>query len=47
MFKLADANTNNETNKNSDWQWLTTIIRLLILLIKVFIGATTEIIVAT
>jgi len=47
MFKLADANTNNETNKNSDWQWLTTIIRLLILLIKVFIGAATEIIVAT
>ena len=47
MFKLADANTNNETNKNSDWQWLTTIIRLLILLIKVFIGEVTKIIVAT
>ena len=47
MFKLADANTNNETNKNSDWQWLTTIIRLLILLIKVFIGVVPEIIVSS
>jgi hypothetical protein len=55
MFKLADVNSDNEIDENSDElhrqstfnNGLQQLSGYLFLLIKVFIGATTEIIVAT